>query len=88
MLKYRQFGIISANLFGNITENIYLCSVILDSSSGINAKTLDINAKSLDIKRENATGGTRKNDEIINWVLSRIGYNEYGSYGMYISRYT
>lgn len=49
MLKYRQFGIISANLFGSITENIYLCSVILDSTSGINAKTLDINAKSLDI---------------------------------------
>lgn len=49
MLKYRQFGIISANLFGNITENIYLCSVILDSTSGINAKTLDINAKAFDI---------------------------------------
>lgn len=54
MLKYRQFGIISANLFGSITENIYLCSVILDSTSGINAKTLDINAKSLDIKCDTA----------------------------------
>lgn len=54
MLKYRQLGIISANLFGSITENIYLCSVILDSTSGINAKTLDINAESLDIKCDTA----------------------------------
>lgn len=54
MLNSRQFGIISANLFGSITENIYLCSVILDSTSGINAKTLDINAESLDIKCDTA----------------------------------
>ena len=54
MLKYRRFGIISANLFGSITENIYLCSVILDSTPGINARTLDINAKSLDIKCDTA----------------------------------
>lgn len=67
MLKYTCFGIISVIFLGNITENIYLCSVILVSTS-------DIKANRLWYKSENATGGgDLKNDEIINWVLSRIG---------------
>ena len=40
MLKYTCFGIISVIFLGNITENIYLCSVILVSTSDIKANRL------------------------------------------------
>lgn len=40
MLKYTYFGMISVVFLGNITENIYLCSVILVSTSDIKANRL------------------------------------------------